>query len=350
MANRYINCLTADGQPRVLDLSEPSTPDEWPESVYFRRVFEVLERIPSDRDFTFYLTNDVERLPSYGRDVAAIVVGDEHCQIPFYLHKVAAVFKNCGTRPRLGCRPLREPSLVNLLSLLVFARRCVKYVPGLAYYARRLIAGKRRQFAPFCEIPLGTANQEIVPQSEFSARTTTLYFAGSVTHIYLPSRVNAVKDFLGPKRAAREAMLRNLKTISDRHPTLRVQVAVAADYNEAIRSDGRSYSEELMDARIALVPRGACPQTFRFFQAMRAGCVVITDVVPAQRFFVGAPAVRLKSWNDLEDTVQSLLADPELLEERHRQALDWWSNYCSEEAVGQYIGSVLADRRPSQLS
>jgi hypothetical protein len=342
MANRYINCLTADGQPRELDPAGASTPGEWPECVYFRRVFQVLEQVGGDRDFTFYLTNDIERLPSYGSEVVAIVVGDDHCRIPFYLHKVAAVFKNCGTRPRLGCHPVREPSLVNLLSLLVFARRCLKYLPGLAYYGGGLISGKRRRFAPFREIPLGTANQEIVPLREFDARATTLYFAGSVTHSYLPSRASAIKDFLGPKRAARVAMLRNLSAVSERHPGLSVEVAVASDYDEAIHSDGLSYSEQLMDARIALVPRGACPQTFRFFQAMRAGCVVITDVVPAQRFFVGAPAVRLKRWSELEDTVQTLLADPELLEARHRQALDWWSKYCSEEAVGQYIAAVLA--------
>jgi hypothetical protein len=342
VANRYINCLTMDGQPHVVDLSEARTSDEWPELVYFRRVFKVLDRIPSDRDLTFYLTNDVQRLPSYGDDVVAIVVGDDHCRIPLYLHKVAAVFKNCGSRPRLGCHPLREPSLVNLLSLLVFARRCVKYVPGLAYYVRGVLSSGRRQFAPLCEIPLGTANQEIVPLRRFSTRATTLYFAGSVTHAFLPSRVKAIKDILSPKRAARVAMLRNLNAISDRHPSLSVEVAVAAGYDEAIHSDGGSYSEELMDARIALVPRGACPQTFRFFQAMRAGCIVVTDVVPSQRFFVGAPAVRLKSWNELEAAVQSLLADPELLEQRHRHALDWWSRYCSEEAVGQYIAGVLA--------
>ena len=342
MANRYINCLTADGQPRVVDLSESSRPDEWPESVYFRRVFEVLERIQSDGDFTFYLTNDVQRLPSYGADVAVIVVGDDHCRIPMYLHKVAAVFKNCGTRPRLGCHPIREPSFVNLLSLLVFGRRCLKYLPGLAYYARGLLSGGRLRFAPLCEIPLGTANQTIVPMRQFAHRASTLFFAGSVTHAFLPSRLTAIKDILSPKRAARVAMLRNLNAISDRHPNLGVEVSVAADYSEAIHGDGRSYSEELMDARIALVPRGACPQTFRFFQAMRAGCVVITDVVPAQRFFTGSPAVRVKSWNDLEDAVQSLLADPALLEQRHRQALEWWSRYCSEEAVGEYIAGVLA--------
>lgn len=271
VANRYINCLTADGQPRVMDLSQASGPDEWPESVYFRRVFEVLERIQSDGDFTFYLTNDVQRLPSYGADVAVIVVGDDHCRIPMYLHKVAAVFKNCGNRPRLGCHPIREPSFVNLLSLLVFGRRCLKYLPGLAYYARGLLSGGRLRFAPLCEIPLGTANQTIVPMRQFAHRASTLFFAGSVTHAFLPSRLTAIKDILSPKRAARVAMLRNLNAISDRHPNLGVEVSVAADYSEAIHGDGRSYSEELMDARIALVPRGACPQTFRFFQAMRAG-------------------------------------------------------------------------------
>lgn len=344
MASRYINCLTADGQPRVLDLSESHAIDEWPELVYFRRVFQALERIPDDKDFTFYLTNDVEQLPSYGRRVVAIVVGDEHCRIPLYLHKVGAVFKNCGTRPRLGCRPLREPSLVNMLSLLVFGRRCLKYMPGLAYYIRRLMSGKRRQFAPFCEIPLGTANQEVVSFKEFDARSTTLFFAGSVTHgAYTTSWGGAIKDILNPKRASRVAMLRNLGLVADRDPTVRVEAAVASDYAEAIHSDGLDYSERLMDAKISLVPRGACPETFRFFQAMRAGCIVITDVALSQRFYANSPAIQLKSWNELEDVVQSLMADPDLLGQLHRDALDWWSMHCSEEAVGRYIATILGE-------
>jgi hypothetical protein len=311
--------------------------------MYFRRVFEALDGIPSDRDFTFYLTNDVERLPSYGRDVVAIVVGDDHCRIPLYLHKVGGVFKNCGTRPRLGCHPVREPSFVNVLSLLVFAHRCLKYVPGLAYHLRMMVSGKHRQFAPLCEIPLGTANQEIVPFREFDARSTTLFFAGSVEHgAYRPSRVNVIKDLLSPKHAARVVMLKNAETVLGRHPKLGVKMIVASDYAEAIGSDGHAYADQLMDAKISLVPRGACPQTFRFFQAMRAGCVVITDVAPSQRFFVGAPAIRLKSWNDLEATVESLLADPEVLNRYSREALDWWSKYCSEQAVGQYIAATLA--------
>ncbi len=310
--------------------------------MYFRRVFEVLDGMHDDRDFTFYLTDNVKQLPSYGRDVVAIVVGDEHCRIPLYLHKVGGVFKNCGTHPRLGCRPLREPSVINTMSLLIFGYRCLKYIPGLTYYLGRLISGRRREFAPLCEIPLGTANQEIVPFRELDVRSTTLFFAGSVAHgAYRPSRVNAIKDLLSPKHAARVAMLRNAEMVSVRHPELGVKMTVASDYAEAIGSDGRAYADRLMDAKISLVPRGACPQTFRFFQAMRAGCVVITDVVPSQRFYDGAPAIRLKSWNDLGATVDALLADPDVLNGYSREALDWWSKYCSERAVGQYIAATL---------
>ena len=49
-----------------------------------------------------------------------------------------------------------------------------------------------------------------------------------------------------------------------------------------------------MNSRLALVPRGATTETHRFFQALKFGCIVVTDSVPPIWFYEGAPMVRLR--------------------------------------------------------
>ena len=70
-----------------------------------------------------------------------------------------------------------------------------------------------------------------------------------------------------------------------------------------------------MDARLALVPRGATTETHRFFQALKFGCIVVTDSVPPSWFYEQAPIIRLRHWDELEENVTPLLADPGALGE-----------------------------------
>ncbi len=268
--------------------------------MYFRRVFEALDGIPSDRDFTFYLTNNIKQLPSYGRDVVAIVVGDEHCRIPSYLHKVGGVFKNCGTHPRLGCRPMREPSIINVLSLLVFGYRCLKYIPGLTYYLVRLISGRRREFAPFCEIPLGTANQEIVPFRELDVRSTGLFFAGSVAHgayTAVPCQRNQ-----GPPQSKARCTCRDAqKCRNDFKPPAqaRCENGCRVRLRQGDRQR-RACIRRPVDGRKDLAcTAGGLPADISFFSGDESRLRSHHRRGSVPTFFAGAPAIHLKSWDDL---------------------------------------------------
>ena len=96
-----------------------------------------------------------------------------------------------------------------------------------------------------------------------------------------------------------------------------------------------------MDARLALVPRGATTETHRFFQALKFGCIVVTDSVLPSWFYEQAPIVRLRHWDELEKNVTPLLADPARLESLHRAALKWWETTCSEEVVGRLMARTI---------
>jgi hypothetical protein len=104
---------------------------------------------------------------------------------------------------------------------------------------------------------------------------------------------------------------------------------------------GDRYTEIMADTKIALVPRGSSVETYRFFEAMRQGCVVICDRLPPHWFYVGCPAVQIDNWGNLDAEVKAMSADPERLAELHHRSLAWWDEKLSESAVAHVIARSL---------
>ena len=92
-----------------------------------------------------------------------------------------------------------------------------------------------------------------------------------------------------------------------------------------------------METKICLVPRGTSFETFRFFEALRYGCVVVTEALPSRWFYKGAPVIQITDWSELEKILEKLLSDKQVLQEKHQESLNWWHKKCSEETVGAYI-------------
>mgnify|MGYP001628136024 FL=1 len=78
-------------------------------------------------------------------------------------------------------------------------------------------------------------------------------------------------------------------------------------------------------------------ECFRHFEAMRAGCVIISEPLPDTPFYKDSPLIQIKDWNEGCKVVEDLLNDESKLEEIHRKTLSWWKEKCSEQATAQYI-------------
>jgi hypothetical protein len=335
----FFHCLSPDRQPQAWN---PPTPvrdlvDTW----YFGRALAAMERELQVDGLTVYLTFDAEQLPSYGDDVVAVLIGDEWARVPAYLSRVRAVFRNLCARPNLGCRPLAWPSPVTMSALLPAGRAALRGLPGrLDHWRAELAAawGRGRRPGPQVEVPIGTYNALDLPLKPFAQRSSDVFFAGSVIHA--PGSAARLKARVMPKGLARQAMLRNVDRLRRRSGAT-IDVRITEGFKESAESDPQAYSQALMDARLALVPRGATTETHRFFQALKYGCIVVTDSVPPSWFYEQAPIVRLRHWDELEEAVTPLLADPERSESLHRGALAWWESACSEEAVGRLMARTL---------
>jgi hypothetical protein len=105
-----------------------------------------------------------------------------------------------------------------------------------------------------------------------------------------------------------------------------------------LQGNVKTFSQMLYDSKIAICPSGFYShETCRHFEAMRAGCVVISQPLPEHYFYKDSPIIMLDSWKDLKKTVELLLSEPDRLHELHEKTLDWWANVCSERATALYI-------------
>ena len=332
-----------------LDLPEEDAPLPWdplagprPERAdtrYFGGVFREMEPVLRDREIDVYLTWDTERLPAYGDGVVAVVLGDEVGRIPRYLGRVRAVFKCYGTRPVLGTSAVPNASLTGLLELAQYTVRCLRWLPGGAAHARRQLGRRLRGrplLPPVAVIPLGTYNQLDLPLVPIESRPTDIFFAGSVEHEH------SLRHRLGsPKTRARREMLAAVERLGSRRPDLRADLRVTAGFSESESTPPADYSEALMNARVCLAPRGTSVETFRVFEGLRCGCVVVGERLPRHWFYDGSPVLQLDRWSDLEEELLPVLDDPEELGRLHARSLAWWRDRCSERAVGRFLAERL---------
>ncbi|AKP50111.1 glycosyltransferase family 47 protein [Cyclobacterium amurskyense] len=104
------------------------------------------------------------------------------------------------------------------------------------------------------------------------------------------------------------------------------------------------YGEVLADSKIVLCPKGYfMTECFRHFEAMRAGCVIISEPLPDTPFYANSPLIQVNNWEKGCDIAQELLKDEAKLEEIHRKTLAWWEEKCSEHATAQYIVAKIEE-------
>jgi hypothetical protein len=338
--NRYVLC--AEGlDPVELSISNFDYSQKNVLLHYWVRVFMELERSSCVRDLTFYVVlgyPGVPNLPTCGNDVVAIVLLDEGCLIPPYLGQIKFVFKTYGFRPWLGGFGRGR------MTVLLLMKYVKDYTKWLAHLGRFMY-----QNSKFCVprqgrmvVPLGYAGQADLPLKPFPARRYLVSFLGSIEH-YGPDychRLSPRAWFGAPKILARSRMAGSVLKIASELPD-EVFFESTSSFHDSVLTDGRRYSEIMANTKICLAPRGASVETYRFFEALRYGCIVICDRMPSHWFYTGCPAIQLEDWRDLPTLVKALTRDPRHMMKLHSKSVEWWKSVCSEKAVAAAITRSL---------
>jgi hypothetical protein len=343
--HRFLVCRP--GRPPISWQPPEATDETGHDVAYFGRALAIaVDRLGSVRPLTFIITWDLAALPEKGRHVVAIVQGDEDARIPRWSTDVRITFKCYGTRPH-WMPVFPRPGSADALEVAHFARRAVRWLPGAS---ERAWAGGQpwRSRPPIVPIPLGYYNQLNRPLVPFAERKWSVTFAGSVGGVD-GTRSGWRARLATPKERARAEMLDALGRLGRKCPHEAIKIVTRPDFpplspgkDKHARELAGSYSDLLADTRVALVPRGNSSETFRFFEALRAGCVPVCESLPDHWFYRAAPIVRVRRWDELGSILAPLLANPPALEELHGASLRWWDTRCSEEALGRLIAAHIS--------
>jgi hypothetical protein len=85
------------------------------------------------------------------------------------------------------------------------------------------------------------------------------------------------------------------------------------------------------------------PDTFRFFEGLRAGCLVVCETLTSEWFYKGAPVIQIDDWSSFAEAIRPYLSDAAALEQARLRSLDWWERKCSENAVGGAMADYLVN-------
>lgn len=287
----------------------------------------------------FYLTKDPNRLPAYGPHVVAVVLEEERCKIPAYARHIGAVIRNMQTIPYTGFRLHPHMGRLEAVEAFEFVRDWAIHLRSRWHMRRFNAEGVTRvSVRPrIFTIPLGYHSQQELPIVPMSERTLDSFFSGDVRSHY---QRNDYRYWTSTSKVeARRQLWKALdKLQTDDWKILRNEVS--ADRAGTDSAYG-GYSEKMQQSRICIAPRGSVAETFRLFEGLRAGCMVITNRLPNMPFLTGAPLVLIDHWRELPHLLQKYARDLPTLERYSKESRAWWDERCSEPVIGQQVADFL---------
>jgi hypothetical protein len=305
---------------------------------FYLEVCRKLESISDISGLTFYLSaRSPSSLPRYGKDVVLILLADELYAHRLYYRQLLAIFRCLPARPiYLDGFPT---STKHLSFLAHYSYKYLQYLKSLRSIVRKRKRPYLHQAATrTMMIPLGCFadfEPDVIPMCD---RDFDYAFLGSITY-----NANEKKWFHAfmesPKELARRMMCESIREISLRD-RWRGFLHTTGDMKESM-SNQATYADILGRCKISLVPRGTCYDTYRFFESLKAGCVVICEHLPDVWFYKGHPGITIKDWRDLPHLLDRLLSDPELLERKSEEAIKFYNERCAQEAVAKRIVEFL---------
>ena len=102
--------------------------------------------------------------------------------------------------------------------------------------------------------------------------------------------------------------------------------------------DKKTYAEITSNSKIILSPKGFySPECFRLYEALRRGCVVITEPLPKVPFYEGIPAIGIANWADVIRVVNELLNDETKMDDLSAKSIQFYNRHLSLNSIAEYI-------------
>ncbi len=330
MANQYFVC-TRNRSPVEIDINQ-DRPVSDAEIAYFIRGFRILESMYEFDGWTvcFSWSSKIQ-LPVLGDHVISVIYGDEHCRIPRYVKRVSAVLKCHGLYPTFV--PRRRPLRLAEIEAVEYLRNLALWLPTGWRWA---ISSNVRARCHL--LPIGYGIPSDVEPRDFDRRRFLTSFLGSIADV---PRTQPVRRLIGtPKSFSRSRLLEAMRRMKERHGVERIKVSTTSGFQDSLRHE-QVYAEVMADTQICVAPRGTTHETWRVFDGLKAGCVVIADQLPRHSFYRDSPILQIEDWRNLPDLIDDLLRDPVALRARHEASLRFWREQLSEATLARRYAAAL---------
>jgi len=335
MRNSFYIWTRSHPAPEAFDPEQLRQSVEPSDVRYFCGILCEVDRLIPEAGQKFLLTWHLDKFDEKLAGAVVLLIGDEMYQVPSYATSVRAVFKTGGIRKNPLSATLRLPWSIAW-------RVVLRDLRNRAVTVRRRLRHARTgaQAAPLFELPLGYHRLVEVPYKPVAERGIDAFFAGSIS--------SGSKFSVRPGPAGRRHMTAALQEACLALPNFRIEYTPPT---QQLAFDPETYSGMLMNARIALCPRGNFDETFRLFEAARSGCVVIAEPLPDRWYYADAPVIQIPRWSALTATLRELLGDNGRVQAMSERTQRWWHDSLSEPAIARYICDSLSTngeaRRPA---
>jgi|GEM_PF-6267628 len=296
---------------------------------YHVEILDALHGATAPIGLHFIVTWDSTVIPISGDKVIVLLLGDERSQIPAYAGDVLAVFRN-------GTQSLQWPQVPWKAGFYLWLLKSFRLCRDLIMRASRRIRLGVPLTAP-CNvftIPLGPSAPLPDTQTDFADRVCDLALYATAAE---PLRIGTIAQLGRPKTVLRTQAFRALELIKKEQPGL--VISMGCDDNQVWGKalSPRDYATLLFRTKVCPCPGGNFMETFRHYEAARAGCVIVSDPPPNEWYFKRHPFLIVNNWDELPEMVTSLFATPDDIKLHAEASRKWWENAVSPKAVASYI-------------
>ena len=303
---------------------------------YYMRIFNAIESSGKISSLHFFISIDSPRaLPKYGSSVVLFILGDERYLFRRYFYKIGCIFRCYTAWPPMPSLSYSLPMLVSGVSQYI--RRFVpSFSSWLVLRLSRLLRWSDGE--DIHSLPLGYFFHPGKDRISFRERGIGFSFAGSIEYV-IPFPFDIRRILSPPKLISRRSMFAAIQDYLAAHPNSGIVKTTASFWNSVEGDD--EYLDLLNRSKIVLCPRGNLVETFRFFEAAAAGCVIICEPLPAAWYYEKHPAIVLRNWRHVDKVLDRLLGDEQKLLEVANRTAAYWKDRVSEDAVAIYIEGKL---------
>lgn len=103
------------------------------------------------------------------------------------------------------------------------------------------------------------------------------------------------------------------------------------------------YAGMLADSKIILSPKGFFnTECFRLYEALRQGCIVITEPQPGtSSFYDSKYYVEVENWKNIKEVIDRLLSDPNRMQQMSDDGVRYYHRCLSPKGVAHYVMDTL---------